>query len=203
MANWYNRTILPKLLNSTMAADEFGHIRPAVMAHATGVVLEIGVGAGHNFPFYKNVSKLYALEPSRELAALAQEKAIGLTFPVEFIYEGAEHIPLPDASVDSVVSTWTLCSVADPAQVLKEIKRVLKSQGRFAFVDHGLSPSAGASFLQKAATPITKHFTGNCHMDRNIEQLVRDADLHIETMSHPKEGFKPLVHNYQGVAAVE
>ncbi len=200
MTNWYNRTILPRLLNSTMAADEFGHIRPAVVAHATGIVLEIGVGAGHNFPFYKNVSKLYALEPSRELAALAQEKARGLPFPVEFIYEGAEHIPLPDASVDSVVSTWTLCSVANPAQVLQEIKRVLKPQGRFAFVDHGLSPHTGTSFIQKAATPITKHFTGNCHMDRNIEQLVRDSGLHIDTLTHPKEGFKPLVHNYLGVA---
>ena len=195
--NWYNRTILPKLLASAMGRVEFEHIRPEVIEKATGIVLEIGVGAGHNLPLYQGVEKLIALEPSQELLALAKERSVAV--PIEFLNVYAEHIPLPDQSVDTVVSTWTLCSVENPNSVLKEIKRVLRPGGKFLFVDHGLSPSFFIRILQHTFTPMSKYFTGNCHLNRNIEQLVKEAGFEIKEMKHPRERSKPLTYNYQGV----
>lgn len=196
--NWYKRTILPRLLNSAMGRVAFEKIRPQVIGQATGVVLEIGVGAGHNLPLYKNVSKVYALEPSAELLAMAKERNTSIS--VEFINMGAEEIPLPDNSMDTVVSTWTLCSVGNPQGVLKEIKRVLRPGGKFLFVDHGASPNFFIRIIQNLLTPITKNFTGNCHLNRDIAELVKGAGFNIQKIEHPRERFKPLVYNYQGIA---
>ncbi len=201
MTNWYQRTVVPKLLNKVMAGDEFEPIRREVLADASGVVLEIGVGPGYNFAFYRNVTKVYALEPSKELVEIAKGRAEGLSFPIEFLVTGAEEIPLGDASVDTVVSTWTLCSVTDPQKVVREIKRVLRRDGKFIFVEHGAAHSAFVHGIQRALTPITKHFTGNCHYDRNMTALIEGAGFTIEKMSHPKENGKPLIYNYQGVAS--
>jgi ubiquinone/menaquinone biosynthesis C-methylase UbiE len=180
-----------------MSSGEFEKLRPEVIEQATGVVLEIGVGAGHNLPLYKDISKIFALEPSQELLAMAKERVV---VPVEFLNTGAEHIPLPDHSVDTVVSTWTLCSVGNPEAVLREIKRVLRTDGKFIFVDHGESPFFWIRFIQITVTPITKHFTGNCHLERNIEGLLKGAGFQVKKMDHPQERFKPLIYNYQGVA---
>lgn len=203
MANWYQRKVLPKILNRTMSSADLESTRKSVIGKAAGVVLEIGAGAGHNLPIYGNISKLYALEPSNELRALAEAKAKNLSFPVEFLAVGAEHIPLPDKSVDTAVSTWTLCSVSDPLQVLKEIARILRPGGTFVFVDHGASPGTLTRSAQTVLTHLTKHFAGNCHLDRNIQTLIEDAGLHITEMSHPTELSRPLAYNYQGVAVVK
>lgn len=200
MPSWYQKHILPRLLNAAMSRAEFEKIRPRVLAEASGIVLEIGVGAGHNLPLYTNVSKLYALEPSEELVAVAKTRAEHLSFPVEFLIAGAEDIPLSDQSVDTVVSTWTLCSVGDPKKVLSEIKRVLQPEGKFVFVDHGASPNTFVRVIQTIGTSITKYFTGNCHYNRPIEVLLKEAGFTIAKMSHPSERFKPLIYNYQGVA---
>ncbi len=180
-----------------MSSAEFEKIRPSVIEKAAGVILEIGVGGGHNFPFYKNISKLYALEPSSELLAIAKTREVSV--PVEFIHSGAERIPLANHSVDTVVSTWTLCSVENPETVLKEIRRVLKPGGQFLFVDHGTSPNLLIRIIQNILTPITKHFTGNCHLNRNIGKLVKEAGFTVQHIGHPHESFKPLIYNYQGI----
>lgn len=185
-----------------MSRAEFEKIRPQVLAEASGIVLEIGVGAGHNLHLYTNVSKLYALEPSEELVAIAKTRAEQLSFLVEFLISGAESVPLPNQSVDTVVSTWTLCSVGDPKKVLSEIKRVLRPEGKFVFVDHGASPNKFARAMQTVGTSVTKYFTGNCHYNRPIETLLKEAGFTIIKMSHPHERFKPLIYNYQGVARV-
>jgi len=194
--NWYERTILPRFLNSAMSRAEFTKIRPKVIEQATGTVLEIGAGAGHNLPFYKNVSKVFALEPSEKLIAIAKKQ--NCSIPVEFLNTGAEQIPLADNSVDTVVSTWTLCSVKDPKTVLKEIRRVLRPGGKFVFIDHGASPNFLIRIVQSAFTPLTKHFTGNCHLDRNIEELVKNAGFNVANIAHSRERFRPLIYNYQG-----
>ena len=107
---------------------------------------------------------------------------------------------MPDNSVDTVVSTWTLCSVADSRKVLDEIARVLRPQGSFIFVDHGASPNFGLRVIQTTLTSITKHFTGNCHYNRQLEKLIREAGFDIKKIEHPRERFKPLIYNYQGKA---
>lgn len=182
-----------------MGRAEFAKIRPQVIGQAFGVVLEIGVGAGHNLPLYRNVSKVFALEPSEELLVIAKRQ--DQSIPVEFLNTGAEQIPLADSSVDTVVSTWTLCSVGNPQAVLKEIKRVLRPGGKFLFVDHGVSPNFLVRIIQNIVTPITKNFTGNCHLNRDIEELVKNAGFDVQKIEHPHERFKPLVYNYQGIAS--
>ena len=183
-----------------MGSEDLEKIRRVVLADASGDVLEIGVGPGYNLALYKNISKLYALEPSKELIEIAKNRAGSLAFPVEFINAGAENIPLPDHSIDTVVSTWTLCSVTDPRKVLQEIKRVLKPQGNFIFVDHGASPNVALRVVQTVLTSITKYFTGNCHYDRPLEKLMKEAGFDIKKMEHPHERFRPLIYNYQGIA---
>lgn len=200
MINWYQKTVVPRLLNSEMGSAELEKIRKVALAEALGTILEIGVGPGYNLPLYKNVTKLYALEPSEELVKIAKARTGSLTFTVEFLSARAESIPLKDHSIDTVVSTWTLCSVTDPMKVLQEIKRVLKPQGKFIFVEHGASPNSVLHIMQKLGTFVTKHFTGNCHYDRQLEKLIKEAGFKIEKIAHPKEGFKPLIYNYQGIA---
>jgi len=200
MANWYQRTIVPRLLNSEMGSKELEEIRKVVLKDASGVVLEVGVGPGYNLSLYKNISKLYALEPSKELIEIATTRAKSLAFPIEFLNTGAERILLPDQSVDTAVSTWTLCSVNDPRKVLQEIKRVLKPEGKFVFVDHGASSNTTIRAIQTISTSVTKYFTGNCHYNRPLEKLIKEAGFTIEKMKHPAERFKPLIYNYQGIA---
>lgn len=200
MFNWYQKNIVPRLLNSEMGGEELEKIRREVLKDASGAVLEIGVGPGYNISLYKNVSKLYALEPSEELIEIAKTRISTSVFPVEFLKAPGENIPLPDQSVDTVVSTWTLCSVTDPVKVLREIKRVLKQEGKFIFVEHGASPNIALRIVQTISTSLTKHFTGNCHYDREFDKLIKEVGFSIGKMEHPKERFKPLVYNYQGIA---
>lgn len=199
---WYKRKIVPRLLNFKMGSDEFEKIRRVVLTDASGIVLEIGVGPGHNIPLYKNVSKLYALDPSRELIEIAKTRANFSAFSVEFLNAGAESIPLQDHSVDTVVSTWTLCSVSDPKKALNEVKRVLRPQGSFIFFDHGASPNPILRIIQTGATSIMKYFTGNCHYDRKIDELIKEAGFVIKKIEHPRKKFNPLIYNYQGIASL-
>lgn len=201
LATWYRNTILPRLLTSVMSSDELETIRKEIIAHASGVVLEIGCGPGFTIPLYQNIHALYALEPSEKLMEKARQQPITGNIPVTYLESTAENIPLPDQSVDTVVSTWTLCSVHDPMQVLGEMKRVLRPQGSFVFIDHGISPHRIVRLMQKIMTPFTKVFTGNCHHDRNITQLILGAGFTITTMEHPAESRHPLIYNFQGVAS--
>lgn len=203
MANWYQRVIVPRLLNKKMVAKDLEDVRKVVLQDAYGKTLEIGVGPGYNILLYTRVSKLYALEPSQELIDIAKNRSQSVNFPVQFLKAGAESIPLPDNSVDTVVSTWTLCSVNNIQTVLLEIKRVLIPGGKFIFVDHGASPKPNIHFLQKICTPITKHFTGNCHYDRRIQEHIKNAGFVIQKMEHSTEKFRPLIYNYQGVVSVD
>ena len=105
--------------------------------------------------------------------------------------------------MDTVVSTWTLCSVTDLGKVLQEVSRVLRSGGTFVFVDHGASPNKYMHVAQSLSTLVTKHFTGNCHYNREIAKMIKEAGFHIKSMSHPPEKGSPLIYNFQGVATLE
>ncbi len=200
MKNWYQHKVLPRLLNLAMSSPKLEKIRLLVVAKASGVVLEIGAGAGHNIPLYKNSSKLYVLEPSEELLAIAKTRPAAM--PIEFLSGGAEYISLPDQSIDTVVSTWTLCSVADPEKVLLELVRVLRPGGNFLFVDHGISPNFLTRSMQRILTPLIRHIAGNCHLDRDIEKIITRAGFAISYLEHPRWPLKPLIYNYKGIASV-
>ncbi len=183
-----------------MGDISFNVTRERVAAPAVGIVLEIGFGSGYNIPFYKNIEKLYALEPSKELFTYSTKKISNADFSVIHLAEMAESIPLGDNSVDSVVSTWSMCSISDLPKALGEIKRVLKPGGKLLFVEHGQAVNKIYSIIQKIITPITKHFTGNCHLDRKINEYITDSGLSIESIDLEPEDGRPLMYSYEGMA---
>ncbi len=200
MFKLYNKYILPRLLDRDMRPAEFNETRSKVVSQARGTVLEAGFGPGYNLPFYKDINKLYALDPSLELFTYAKERIASASFSVEYLQNSAEKVPLENNSIDTVVSTWSLCSIPDLPKALKEIKRVLKPNGRFLFIEHGRSPHLINSVLQKLFTQVTRHCTGNCHLDRKIDDFISGSGLVIESVvMHPEEG-RPLMFSYQGVA---
>jgi ubiquinone/menaquinone biosynthesis C-methylase UbiE len=169
---------------------------------ASGTVLEVGVGSGLNLPFYgPKVQKLYALDPSRALWKMARKRVEEAPFPVEFLAASAERIPLEDTSVDTVVTTWTLCTIPDPLQALTDMRRVLKPEGRLIFVEHGHSPDPGVLAWQNRLTPVWKRIGGGCHLNRKIDDLIADAGFDIAQIDRGySRGPKPMTYLYKGFA---
>ena len=166
-----------------MTRDEATHLRRVHVPAANGVVLEVGIGSGLNLPFYTSaVTRLYGVDPSAELLAIAKPKAAAAPFPVELLNRDASRLPLAAESVDTVVVTWSLCSIADTPEALREMRRVLKPGGTLIFVEHGLSPDAGIRKWQNRLTPFWRRFTGGCHLNRKMDDLVRDAGFTIVDM---------------------
>ncbi len=198
--NFYNKYILPKYLNLKMKNRDLEKYRIDIASGASGTVLEIGFGSGLNLPYYTNVSKLYALDPSPELYDLALERIKKVSFPIEYLRASAVYIPLPDNYLDSVVSTWSLCSIPTPEIALKEVLRVLKPGGAFLFVEHGKSPRYLISKIQNLLTPLSKRITGGCHMNRDVENLIRNAGFEIQKIEKSVLRSKPLKFIYKGVA---
>lgn len=200
---FYKKYILPRFLNLTMKNTNNNKERSIVATQAIGTVLEIGFGSGLNIPFYKNVNKLYALDPSAELFALAKERIHSATFPVEYLQAGAEKIPLADNSVDTAISTWNLCSIPSPELALKEIKRVLKPEGKFIFIEHGKSPKNIVNLWQNWLTPFSKCLAGGCYLNRNVEKLISDAGFDIVSLEKYSQTPKILNFMYRGVVIIK
>jgi len=177
--------------------------RMDVVSELSGIGLEIGFGSGLNLLYYKNLTKLYALDPSEELYEIARKNIAKVSFPVEHIQNSAEHIPLPDNSLDFVVSTWTLCSIPQPEGALKEVFRILKNDGKFSFIEHGKSPKSLIYKIQNFLTPVSKRIAGGCHMNRDIENLILDAGFEIQNLEKFSKRSKPLGYMYKGIAIVK
>jgi ubiquinone/menaquinone biosynthesis C-methylase UbiE len=198
----YSRHILPSLIQFAMSQDDVMKLRAAHVPSASGVVLEVGIGPGLNLPLYTPaVTKLYGIDPSAELLEVAKRRVPGVAFPVELVQRAIGEIPLQDASIDTAVITWTLCSIEDPAGALREVRRVVKPGGSLIFIEHGASPDAGVRSWQRRLTPIWKRLAGGCHLDRKIDQLVRDAGF---TTASLKSGYIPgprfATYMYEGHA---
>lgn len=181
---FYDRHILPVLLNAAMGAKPIRYQRRKVVPRAQGRVLEIGFGAGHNLPYYDaaNVTHLWALEPSDEMRARAAERVSQTSIPLEFLDLPSEQIPLGDEEADTVLVTYTLCTIPDVHKALCEMRRVLKPNGTMIFCEHGQAPDANVRKWQERITPLWKEMCGNCHVGRPIPKLIADAGFRVTDM---------------------
>ena len=200
----YDKYILPSFLNCACGSKPINYQRQKVVPLAGGIILEVGIGSGLNIPFYDRakVEKLIGLDPSPELNAMAQKMADQHDLEVEFLLSGAENIPLPDDHVDTVLVTYTMCTIPDALSANKEMLRVLKPGGRMIFCEHGLAPDAKVSKWQSRIDPFWGKIAGGCHLNRDIPELIRSSGFQIQTMDEMYLPSTPKFagYNYWGIA---
>jgi ubiquinone/menaquinone biosynthesis C-methylase UbiE len=199
----YAKYVLPRIIDIAMRNEETTRLRAAWVPHARGEVLEIGIGSGLNLPFYSsNVHRVYGVDPSVELQRMARKRAMAGPIEVEFLSQSAEEqLPFANASIDTVVITWALCSIPNAPKALQQVKRVLKASGRLIFLEHGRAPDPGIAVWQDRITPFWKHIGGGCHLNRKIDDLIMAAGFRIaELKTCYLTGPRPMTYTYQGVA---
>jgi ubiquinone/menaquinone biosynthesis C-methylase UbiE len=198
----YQQYILPKLIQLAMRRSDLAPYRSRVVPSAEGRVLEIGVGSGLNLPLYSaSAERVIGLDPSPELLVMAREQMRHARVPIEFVEGSAEAIAMDDGSVDTVVTTWTLCSIPDASRALREMRRVLKPGGRLLFVEHGRAPDASIRWWQDNLTPIWRRCSGGCHLNRAIGELIGGVGFRIERMNAGYiHGRNPMTFIYEGSA---
>ena len=198
----YDDHILPRGIAWSMGGKKFSEHRERALRGVSGRVLELGFGAGNNLPHYPSVvTAVLALEPARVNRKLARKRIARSRAPVEWVGLRGEEIPLEDSSVDAVTSTWTLCTIPDLSQALREVMRVLRPGGAFHFVEHGLSPEPSVAKWQRRLNPLSKRFGGGCHLDRAIDALIREAGFTLAELEHPTlSGPRFVSYLYRGVA---
>ncbi len=199
---FYQNQIIPLLIDLTMRQRNLAAYRSRVVPSASGRVLEIGIGSGLNLPFYsRNAKHVIGLDPSPKLLSMARRNLRPDLSPVELIEGSAEAIPLEKGSVDTVVTTWTLCSIPDAGRALREMYRVLNPAGRLLFVEHGRAPEPNVCWWQDHLTPVWKHLGGGCHLNRAIKMLIEDAGFRFERFETGyMRGPKPMTFMYEGSA---
>ncbi len=200
----YSRYVLPRVVHLTCSAKPTMRQRKKLVPLARGRVLEVGIGSGLNLPFFDpdNVTKVWGLDPSQEMTEMASDAAKGVPFDVEFVSAGSEEIPLDSDSFDTVLMTYTLCSIPDSEPALREMARVLKQGGQLLFCEHGVAPDASVRRWQNRINPIWRRLGGGCHLNRDIPDLIGQGGFEItgmETMYIP--GWRPASFNYWGAAA--
>ncbi len=170
---FYSTRICPCILDVVMTGKHFAETRPDVLKHARGNVFEIGFGSGLNLSYYpEHVTKLTTIDPNPGLHKIARKRIADSSIEVELHQLRGEELPMADATFDTVVSTWTLCSIAGVEQALRELRRVLKPDGQFLFVEHGLADTPRTQWWQHKLTPIQKVIGDGCHFDRDIKGLI-------------------------------
>jgi ubiquinone/menaquinone biosynthesis C-methylase UbiE len=198
---FYRDVVLPRICDFAMRNKQLRPYRERVIGAAEGCVMEIGVGSGLNLPFYRPpANEVLALEPSAKLIAMARQ-ARDPAMPVSFIEGSAEAIPLDDHSVDTVVTTWTLCSIPDAALALTEMRRVLRPNGKLLFVEHGMAPDRNVRRWQDWLTPAWKRISGGCHLNRPISTMIEAAGFRIDRVETGyMPGPKAMTFMYEGSA---
>jgi len=199
---FYEKLVLPRLINIAMRNTRLAGYRQKTIGAARGLALEIGVGSGLNLPLYTPaVDRVHGIDPSPELLRLASQRLADGSVPVSLVRASAQQLPFSEAVFDTLVMTWTLCSIPNPSAALHEMRRVLKPGGRLLFVEHGLSPEDLIAGWQHRLTPCWKRIGGGCHLDRKMDDLIRAAGFRVDSLETGyMKGPKPWTFMYQGSA---
>ena len=204
--SWYEKTVLPNTINRGCSSKPTMYQRKKVIPSASGEVLEIGIGPGINIQFYdpSKVTKIIGVDPSTELNKIAKKNADEVKIPIDFLITTAEDIPLPDNSIDTVVSTYTLCSIPNPSLSLKEIFRVLKPEGKFLFCEHGIAPAKGVAVFQNSIDFFWPAIAGGCHLNRDMPSLLKSNNFNLQELDAMYlPGTQRFIgYNYWGVATI-
>jgi ubiquinone/menaquinone biosynthesis C-methylase UbiE len=200
---FYDYYVLPRLVHFTCGLKPAMKQRQKVVPLASGRVLEIGIGSGLNIPFYDagKVEHLWGLDPSAEMWAIAKKNAEAHHLDAEFIQSGAESIPMESHVADTVVMTYTLCTIPEAGPALTEIRRVLKPGGRLLFCEHGRADDESVRRWQDRVNPVWRRLAGGCNLNRPVSELLKDAGFDVpdlQTMYIP--GWRPACFNYWGTA---
>ena len=200
---FYQSQVVPWLLHQAMKNREATRQRRLVVPAASGRVLEIGIGSGLNLPFYgAGVTSLTGLDPSAKLLALARRAGRDLPFEMALLSGSAEAIPCEDGRFDTLLSSWTLCSIPDLPAALQEMRRVLRPGGRLLFVEHGLAEDTGVASWQARVNPLWRRISGGCNIDRRIDRLIGEAGFSFTALEtgYLIKGPRLLTYSYKGEA---
>jgi ubiquinone/menaquinone biosynthesis C-methylase UbiE len=200
VVGFYDQHVLPYVLDLAMRSKEIAPFRERVIAQAEGRVLEVGAGSGLNLPLYgERVTEVIALDPHPKLLSMLRKQSG--TIPLRILQASADAIPLDRCCVDTVVTTWTLCSIPNVEKALQEMHRVLKPGGHLLYVEHGLAPDVSVQRWQHRLTPLWRRLAGGCHLDRPMEKLIRSAGFEGNVMTARYiTGPRPLTYFYEGRA---
>ena len=200
----YEKYVLPKFLNCACGSKPVSYQRKKVVPLAEGKVLEIGIGSGLNLPFYDKtkVDEIWGLDPSEELSVMAKQVANEESMEVKFISSGAEDIPLPDNYFDSVLVTYTMCTIPEVQRANQEIRRVLKDNGKMIFCEHGEAPDQNIRKWQNRINPLWGKLAGGCNINRKIPSLIQESGFDIIEMEEMYLPNTPRIagYNYWGYA---
>ena len=202
-SGWYERHVLPYVIDIACGVKPVRRQREKVVPLAEGRVLEVGIGTGLNLAYYDKarVQKIVGLDPALEMHRLARKRMKKAGLAIELSGLSAEKIPFESGSFDTVLVTYTLCSIPDPIAALREMRRMLAPGAKLIFCEHGLAPDASVRRWQDRLTPLWSKLGGGCHLNRDIPALLNAAGLHstdIQSMYLP--GPRPLTYNYWGTA---
>lgn len=202
MMGLYRRYVLPKLINSACAMPPMMALRQRYVPLAKGRVLEIGIGSGLNLAFYGDATdSVTGLDPAGELTKMAHERAMKLGAVVELLQVSGENIPADSESFDTIVCTWTMCSIPNVYRALDEMRRVLKSDGKLIFIEHGRAPDPGVARVQNGLEPVWKRIGGGCHLTREPDALLNASGFGFDQL---EQGYQPgprfAAYMYHGIA---
>ena len=200
--SFYQRYVIPRLTHLAMGQKQLGPFRQRVLGAAEGRVLEIGVGSGLNFSLYRDtVKSVIGLEPSPGLLRMARPRAAAAGVSITLLDSSAEAIPLDSASIDTVVTTWTLCTIPNAPAALGEMRRVLKPGGALLFVEHGRAPEPGVARWQDRLDPLWSRLAGGCHLNRKMDDLITGNGFRMATLTNVRiPGPRTHTFLYEGSA---
>ena len=199
----YATYIFPRLMDWVLRGERFQTERQRLLAPAQGMVLEIGFGTGLNLPHYpRAVTALHTVDPAPLLPNRVASRVAKVSFPVHFQHVTAERLPYDDATFDCAVSTFTLCTIPDPILALREVRRVLKPEGRLLFLEHGRSDDPAIARWQDRLNPLQKLFACGCNLNRRIDQLVIRTGLRLDQLDRYDLPGVPRIGGeiYRGIA---